>query len=235
MKIERTKRIIEETLGLGAGRASCVFFSGGVDSLLVLYFLKSYKIPVITFSTDWTPGQRKALQTLVADWDLTLYDYPPLARYVVPAGSGLTLVDEYGFGGIPLPVLRDVEEGERCLADLAGKRFENFDFGFDTCFVGALASDEHPAIGETWFEERKPLGPLEFVAPLFDWTKEEVEEEAKRLGIDSRVIEKTGEIELCTRCLRGDAFCPAEQKQIPKIDWNEEEALTRFREKFGFA
>lgn len=229
MKLEKTKQIIENA----KSNATCLFFSGGMDSLLLLYLAKD--LPVVIFASDWTKAQMRGLEKVVLEFGLTLYTYPTRNRYVVPNDEGFSLIDEYGFAGMELPVIRDVVEGETCLADLDKKRFEMFDFGFDTVLVGALKGDKHYLTGVTWFAEEKQQGKIRFVAPLFDWTKEEVEGAIDDIGLRDFIIEDSGEISLCTKCLNGtETFCPAEGRIISPIDFNGKEMERTFRAKFGF-
>lgn len=232
MKLENTKNLISDTL---RDSIPCVFFSGGMDSLLLLYLVKEQSdVPVISFVSDVEKSIWKKFEKLITEWNLTLYTYPVKNRYVVPVSDGLALVDEYGFAGFDLPVIRDISESDRCLADLNKDRFSNFDFGFDTVFTGVLKDDDTAITGKNWFDVSKQQGKITFVQPLFDWTKEEVEEEIKNLGLMDLVVH-TNSISVCTKCLHGkEVFCPAEQRIIAPIDFNGEEMMSAFRHKFGF-
>lgn len=232
MSVDTAKTVINETLRGGA--KACVFFSGGIDSLLVLYLTREFDLPVVTFAADWSRDAMKKLEKIVADWELTLYTFPPRARYALPVGNGLALVDEYRFGGRDLPVIRDISgDSTKCLGDLSPTRFDDFDFGFDTIFVGALESDSHEATGPTWFRRERSMDNLRFIAPLFDWTKAEVRRVVDDLNLSDYVIENTGDIDVCCRCLKSDTFCPAEQKHIPAAVWNKSEVTAFFYGKYG--
>lgn len=224
--MKQAKQIIEST----NKERACVFFSGGIDSLVLLYLLKDYELPVISFTSDWKKEDKKKLEQLIFDWNLTLYTYPIKNRYIVPNEGSLSLIDEYGFAGFDLPVIRDITESDTCLADLSKERFTDFDFGFDTVFTGILKEDEN--FGTNWFDVQKQQGKINFVSPLFDWTKGEIQEFAKEKGLTELVID-SNEISVCTKCLHGkETFCPAEQRVISPVDFDGQKMLGAYREKY---
>lgn len=227
----QTDILIRHALQMNA----CLFLSGGQESLLLLHLLRqTANIPVITFAEDWTKEQLKQLEKIVLDYDLTLYTYPSANRYFLPNGDGFSLVDEYGFGGNLIPVVRDIEDAETgCLADIETRRLDMFDFGFDCVLTGFLKEDNHALIGNP-MGEVKEQGTITFIAPLWNWTKAEISAEIERLNL--HVIEKSGDLRSCAKCLGAEkeVFCHKENKMIPTIEWSPQENLEIFREKFGY-
>lgn len=222
--------IIQQAL---VGSNPCVFLSGGVDSLLTLYFVREQnkEIPAVVFAADWTKEQLKKLENLIFEWDLTAYIYPPSNRYFI---DGLSLVDEYSFAGLTIPVVRDVEKGIKCAFTLNTERNAGFNLGWDTVFTGVLASDAHPAIMTPL--AKQPVwerAGIKFVSPLHGWTKSAVERAVRSLKIDKYVVEATGEIELCTACMHGKrVFCPLVNKEIEPVSFDGKAMLKEFRKKF---
>lgn len=219
-----------------SSKSPVVLLSGGVDSLLLTYLTKQYNWPVLTFMSDWTKSQKNSLKRIAATWGVTIYSFPPVARYCcAPDADTISLVDEYQLGGAVIPVVRDVQEGKTCLADLTPTQFPMFGLEFDTALVGVLESDRHPLTGNRAPIARdQKIGDLRIVAPLFDLSKADVEQWANDLRIMEFVIPETGEIAACTQCLVGDTICPASGEWLKKIDWDGQQMAAAFRDKFGF-
>lgn len=211
-----------------------IFFSGGIDSLVLLHQAKH--LPVITFAQDWTKEQLEKLENLIAEWNLTLYMYPPNKRYFVPNGENLSLIDEYGFENQIIPVIRDLEDGQRCSLELDEQRYESFGLGWNTVLTGILKDDVHPVAGKMVEKAVTEINGITFIAPLFDWSKEDVLRYAKEHDLLKFVVEGTGDLKACSRCLTGKdkVFCPKENREIPVVKWPKEKMLKSFQQKFGF-
>ena len=209
-----------------------VFLSAGVDSLVTLYFVREKQdVPVIVYASDWTKEQIKQLERLIFDWNLTAYIYPPKHRYFM---GDMSLVDEYGFGSLTIPVVRDVGQGTRCAFTLDEKRHDGFNLGWDTVYTGNLKTDRHysgiPALSN---EPECIVNGIKFIAPLYNWTKSAVERTARALQIDKYVIEDSGDINLCSACMKGErVFCPLEQKIIEPVNYDGQAMLKAFQKKY---
>lgn len=205
-----------------------VFLSCGVDSLLTLYFVREQnkEVPVVVFSADWSRAQMKQLERLIFEWDLTAYIYPPNNRYFIGEGERMSLVDEYIFGAVTFPVVRDVEKGTKCAFSLDAQRHEGFNLGWDTVFTGNLSSDTHfsgiPALSR---KSETVAGGIRFIAPLHRWTKSAVIRTARSLQIDKYVIEDSGDIALAD-CFNGECG------RHGKVDYDGKAMLKAFQEKY---
>lgn len=214
---------------------ACVFFSGGIDSLLVLDLVSEInpEIPVVTFAADFDKALWKQFEGLILERGLTLYTYPPSHRYFVPNGEELSLIDEYGYGGITIPVIRDIEDGERCAFDLSAERMPTPDIYWTKVFTGVLKGDSHslskgnPFLGKEVTEHNG----ITFISPLYNWTKAEVIAEANKRGLTP--IEGTGEISACIKCLlHSETYCPKEQQVIKGVKWDADAMLKAFQQKY---
>lgn len=218
---------------LEQAKTPIVLCSFGKDSLLLLAMAREIiqDIPVLWFHRD----RRDAFaEQIIADWNLTVFDYAPADVSIVPNGDGFSLISDYAFGnGAVLPVLEDIELGEQCCGLLDKQRLINFGFGWDLTLCGWRTSDHHPVYGanQPWIpEDGAPWGNTWLMAPIRDMSDAEVYAALDRRGIP-RPPEDSG-INLCTRCLKGATFCPVEKMEIPKFDWQPQASLAAFRQRF---
>lgn len=212
-----------------------VLYSGGLDSVLVLHLMREFAdVPVVIFAEDFTRDQWKQVESMVLNWGLTLYTFPPANRYFVPNKQGLSLVDEYGLG-VTIPVVRDFEHSDSvCGLELSKERCSGFSLGWDTIFTGIRKFDRHYSLGRTPVKNAvDKFGEVTFVSPLYDWTRKEVTDAVKHFGLP--VIGNTGEIEACHSCLKDTdepVFCHIEQAMIPTFQWNRDGMRSAFRDKY---
>lgn len=218
---------------LEQAKTPIVLCSFGKDSLLLLAMAREIiqDIPVLWFHH----GRRDAFaEKIIADWNLTVFDYAPADVSIVPNGDEFSLISDYAFGsGAVLPVLEDIEPGEQCCGLLDKQRLINFGFGWDLSLCGWRTADHHPVYGtnQPWIPEHgAPWGNTWLMAPIRDMSDAEVYTELDRRGIP-RPPEDMGR-SLCTRCLKGATFCPVEKTEIPKFDWQPQASLAAFRQRF---
>jgi 3'-phosphoadenosine 5'-phosphosulfate sulfotransferase (PAPS reductase)/FAD synthetase len=224
----------------------CVFFSGGKDSLIVLDKVHTLKpdIDVFVFKQDMHSEQWKIIETVIRLWDLQVITFPPSHTYFIPNGDEVSRVDEYSLNGFPLPVIRDFTDGPHCAFEIDQRRLPIFPFEHDVVFVGAKSRDKSFIVNQPFKREVTSIGPITFVAPLFNWSDEQVEEAAKNLpyskewyiGGDERF--DTGNVVACTNCLKAtknDVYCLKEKGKIHPYDWDRSGMLKGFQEKFGFS
>ncbi len=237
MKLEETEKIIRSAVS--PPNDPVLLLSGGIDSVVTLFLIRQLKksVPVIIFAADFSQEQQQNIENLIFNWDLTAYIYPPKHRYFVPNGEGLSLVDEYGLEDLTIPVVRDLENGDKCGIRLNEQRNSGFGLGWNTVLTGILAEDAHPVMGKMATSVVSGYGRINFVAPLFEWTKAEVSSFAEKHELTKLIVDGTGEIRACTACLdpaQEKVFCPFEQKEIPIVQWEPNKMLSAFQQKFGF-
>ncbi len=217
-------------------KSPVVFLSGGADSVVVLdEVIKHHpNIEAVTFNQDFTKPQWQIIENLLDKYEVELHTFPPNQSYLIEREGRLAKVDEYGLNDFLFPVVRDLVEGERCLHDLDPRRIENVPFPYDVVFVGTRKEDADPAIRPMAQPVIKQHG-ITFVAPLWEWTKEQVLERARELPISKEFYEQgkeefdTGNLIACSRCYQGQAYCPKEMKVIPKVEWDKDRNLEYFR------
>lgn len=230
---------------LKTAKNPCVLFSGGVDSLLVLYMVRQYKdVDVVTFRQDFTDKQWSVVDRVIREWGLQVWSFPPTRSYVIPNGDTLARVDEYSMGGMTFPVLRDFLHGDRCSLELDKTRLAELPCEFDVIFTGSKRVDHSFATGKNPLREQVlEIGNVKFCQPLFHWTDAEVMAKAKDLNLpfSQEFYElgdesfDSGSIVACSRCLgTGKVYCPVAEKEIDSVDWEPAKMLESFRTKYGF-
>lgn len=204
---ERTRAL------LAAARRPVLLSSFGKDSVLLLEMARRSKLPfdVLWYRDAFEGGEEAETRfgkELAAEWDLSVYSYPSHDRYLVRAGERLTLVSEYDVGGDVIPLLQDIEEGERCALSLARASVAgpsnhgatapttttaptapttaaaSISFPWDVTLTGFRFEDAHEATGPAPFPpDGTRWGATRFFAPLREWTAEEVWEATAALSL----------------------------------------------------
>lgn len=235
--------MIEEYLQFGS--KPCVFFSGGIDSLLVLSMVRKFRpdISVVTFRDSMPKHQWKIIENVVKEWDLQVLSFPPSHAYFIPNKDKISYVTEYSLNGCPLPLIRDIIPGPGCSLEFDRRRLPVMTFDYDVIFIGTRKEDEHSALGKPISQPVTVIGPLTFVAPIFELSKEGVRDGAKDLlfsqefYIEGDETYDTGNLPACSSCLEegeGQVFCPKRGEHIPRIEWDRAAMLSSFQEKFNF-
>ena len=234
-KIEHSRALIQSAVN------PVLLLSGGIDSILTLFLVrKLFDVPVIAAMQDFNKSQRRAIEKLVYEWDLTCYTAPPVNRYFVPNERSVSLIDEYIFGGAVMPVIRDFEYADTaCALELNGARSSGIWLGWQTVLTGLLKTDAHPATGFLAKTALFKSGEVNFISPLFDWTKAEIQAAAADLDLLKYVaVPDTGDVQACVKCLEvgegGKVFCHRENKKIARRIWQRAEMLKEFQNKYGF-
>ena len=220
------------------GKKPVLFWSGGLDSTLLLARLRKqpYPFDIVQIRDFWTKEQLKRADSLIKKWNLQVFSYPAAAVSLIGQGDDLTAVFEYAVGTARIPMLRDVIKGERCIAELQGMTMQMPPMDWNLFLVGSRRDDKHYAMDKVIPSESWQIGGVEFYAPLFEMTRAEVIAELKMRGLDADEVDEQvdgGNLALCSNCLNGvDAFCPKENKVIPPVDWSRERNLENFREAY---
>jgi len=215
---------------------SVLWWSGGLESTLLLALLREQPIDIVQMRDFWTRGQRKKSDQLIIKWGLKVIILPSANKYFVGEGDNLTLIDEYPVGNSTIPMLRDVVDGTQCLADMDTFRAPYAPIRWNLHIVGSRKDDTHYTGGQNVKASRWSVGGEKFYAPLFDWTREQVIEKSIELGLDLDG-EETGDIQACSNCLKDTdkVWCPKLGQEIDTIKWDRADNLAFYRSKYGLA
>lgn len=216
---------------------TALWWSSGLDSTLVLAMMIEAKaqFDIIHIRDFWGKAELKRADALIKKWNLKTFSYPPMSVSFIGNDTELTAVFEYAVTGGAIPMLRDVVDGTRCIAELDGLKMYEPPFVYDTYVVGSRKDDTHWAFenqvvpGERW-----TVGTANFYAPLYKLTREEVIAKSLEYGLDVEKEADENDLSICSKCLNGvEVLCPAEQKMIPPVQWDRRENLARFRESYA--
>jgi 3'-phosphoadenosine 5'-phosphosulfate sulfotransferase (PAPS reductase)/FAD synthetase len=215
----------------------CLWFSGGNDSRLLLEVMLETKKPfgILRFDDGWNREQRKQVDAIILKHNLQVFSYPPIENLLVGNDTELSLASRYAVNGFgqATTIIRDlVDDPKRCAFDLMLETPKQLSAPteFAAHIRGTRKEDRHwiggnePLLkGEDWY-----VGEKYFVAPLWDWTAEDVAEALKIYEIDAGGND-LGDIYACTNCLRseGQVFCPKEDKEIDGVKWDRKANLAR--------
>lgn len=212
------------------GRKPVLLWSGGKDSTLILAMLREQKIPcdIVQIRSFWTKEQLKYSDDLIKKWKLKVFSFPPSHISFIGENDEISAVFELPIGAINIPLLRDVVDGTRCMAELEGQRMHTPPMNWDLWIVGSRKDDTHYALKT--IAPNGQWGDTEIYAPLYDWTREEVVKELQTRGLDNQTAD-TGDIELCHNCIKGTGkvWCPAQQTEIDSVQWDRNANLAQFR------
>ncbi len=218
------------------GKTSCLFLSGGTDSLLLLYALLDIDadFSVMTFDETYSPEQKRVIDELVYAESLRVFSYKPQLAYFVGDGKRLAFIEEYGLlGGKVVPFIRDCVGGEKCSYDVIVETRPRVPIGFDLNIFGTRKTDRHWSFGKAFPGPQLDMQHGEIIAPLWEWTRADVRRGLKSYALSKPLVD-TGNYEFCTRCLEGNGrvFCPKQQQEIDSVDWDARAMLDAFQTKF---
>ena len=226
----------------GIGQRPVLLWSAGLDSTLLLMLLKEANISfdIVQIRDFWTKAQLKKADKLITEWNLKIFSYPPANVSFIGKGSEISTVWEYADKGARIPLIRDVIDGDRCIADLDGMRAYYPPMDWDTYIVGSRQEDAHYAMESPVPAREWMVGESQFIAPLFDKGRDWVKEQLIIRGMDATDAteeEDTGNWAGCSLCLRptstGTVRCPKENREIPVIHWSPELNLKLFQDAYG--
>lgn len=214
-----------------------LLWSAGLDSTLLLAMLieAHASFDIVQFGREfWTKEQKRRADALIMKWDLKVLSYPPVRTSFIGEGKQISVVREYAFMGTTVPMVSDVVEGERCIADLDSYKAYAPPVKWDCVILGSRGDDTHYAFkGKVIPAEKWTGGETDFHAPLFDWTREDVRTALQERGLDASEVPDgvdSGNIHLCTKCLHGtETFCPKENSIIPPVQWDRAANLQAFQ------
>lgn len=170
-------------------KAPAVLWSSGKDSMVLLHLMRRARpdLPVIFFREPFQPRRYSFAQDIIMDWDLKVYEWPPVATAVAFRNDVTSLVHRFQVAPqhcIDLPV-DIVEDGAApppdqttpvCALDILRRPKAGFTAPWDVMFTGAKSSDVDQLAGAVplsvslW---READGPA-FAFPLRTWTDGDV-------------------------------------------------------------
>lgn len=221
---------------LETAKSPVVAWSGGKDSMLLLYLTRMANpdIPIVWFRQNVSKKWRQWCESIIMDWDLTVYSYLASDSYYLPNDQGLTLVDEYSFGGGVMPILQDASGGSECAVKISPERLTAFSYPWAETLMGYKETDRHFVPGKGFFpEDGTPNGTTKLYAPMRTWTDDDVVKANRELGLPQSPSDDT--LHRCTNCLqpgKGEVFCPETGGIIPRFSWDPAKALGAFRARF---
>lgn len=178
-----------------------VFWSGGKDSTVLLHLLKfraGYDLPVVQFREPKFRERYVYSDKLIADWNLTVYDYPPL-RVALADGPDVET------GEIRFDLLKYFQWGEKCMVMSLGteRPKENekflcavdefllrptgtFKFIWESVFIGTKNTDTDLIKGQVCVSShvRYAEGSPVSLYPLRDWTDDDIYNYMEQAGVE---------------------------------------------------
>ena len=220
MKMKHILNQITETLK--AASNPVVLCSFGKDSLLLLALARQVMpgIPILYFRDRVSPFAKQ----VIIQWDLTVFGYAPINRYLVPWGRDITLVDEISLGGSVVPLLRDVvlSEGYCQIERLSPVRTPYFHYNYDVTLWGYRKADErHPSM-PTPFADDLELPTTRMVAPFYGLSDEQIRIASE--SVKMPISNTQDSISMCASCLKA-----------LESNWNKRASLDAFERRFGYA
>lgn len=190
-KIEQARAVIERALA--NCRRPAVMWSSGKDSMALLHLIQfglGMKLPVIHHRDPFFPKRYQFANGIIADWNLTVYDWAPRTAALVKANGHLSIMEYYQIGPVEncaLPVdlyepdddLRPEEYGTGWVCGLHDVLYRpkgGINYPWDLVFHGHKSSDTDPLYGAvplTADAQQTPGAPLT-VFPLREWTDADV-------------------------------------------------------------
>lgn len=218
-------------------RSPVLCWSAGLDSTLLLAMLieDDKRVDVVQLGREfWTKEQKKRADELIKKWDLKVLSYPPIRTSFIGNDDQISLVREYAFIDAVMPMVSDVIEGTRCIADLDSYKAYAPPATWDLVLVGSRSDDRHYAFPKQVIPSEKwTLGQTTFYAPFYDKTREWVKNELQSRGLPCEEVSDeadSGNISLCTKCLNGvEVLCPKENSIIPPVQWDRSQNLAAFQ------
>lgn len=181
---------------------------------------------ILRMDHGWTREQKRKVDAIIIKHNLQAFRYRPTLQMLISEGEQISFVAGYPVdrSGRMALLVSDLVEGPACAFDLktsepAPQRHAPAEF--DVHIWGSRFDDTHWSTPSVLPQAGWTIGDKEFVAPLADWTRAEVLSELAVRGIspDEAIV---GDFECCSRCLigTGSVFCPKEQKDIKRKNWD---------------
>lgn len=237
--LEQARQIIRDVLA--EAKHPCVMWSAGKDSQLLLTLVHEVNptVPAIWFQ----PEDKRFAKQMILEQNMEVWSWEPADVYVLPNEGGLSLVREQSFGEHRFPVVMDIEEGTKCIGDFFPERTLQLYPHWDAIFLGYKESDYHWVLGGSGFcpADGWLLGRSKVYAPLRQMQDSEVWQAIKELNVPynkeryDNGAPDDSTLFSCSRCLQegeGEVFCLKEQKMISRIEWQPNDRVKEFRQRF---
>ena len=187
-KIDQAKEII--SMIAQQYKRPVIYCSFGKDSICVVHLCQSmgYNWPVLFHREPEFPNKFRYQNQIIADWNVTAYDYPPAKTsvYYRPGGKYFEVATHFEIGGgatfILLGVLYEppefIEGQYLCALDLYKQpTCSGYQYKWDVGLRGDKDIDAHPHTGKPFkmrFGVQLNIGCVDFSFPLQSWTDRDV-------------------------------------------------------------
>lgn len=244
-KYNHTKLVIEITLA--NSKKPVALCSFGKDSIVMLDLIRKVKpdINVIFFREPYFQQKFVYAQKIMADWNLTVYDYPPSYFNYILLDDYFEIFNYYYVNFYEYLILYtgcckyDSEKPFLCALDLLNRpTVPSYTFNWDCVFFGQKEIDPvHITDKKVVLKEICSMGNGLAVLPLKDWTDDNIWDYIKvnNLPYDKDRYENKNDIinpdkyPTCYECLdykNGKIVdCPKQQKEITNIGKPKEQHL----------
>lgn len=162
-----------------------VMCSFGKDSMAVLHLMRTINpdLPIIFHREPFQPHKYAYANRIIAEWDLTVYDFPPERTEVQEGGGEFEVMNYYPLGGgknCALPTgFRMPLTGEKVvcgLREVYGKPTGTFNYPWNVVFHGHKNCDVDPVMGAVplYADYALNVDCATAVFPLRTWTDADV-------------------------------------------------------------
>lgn len=183
---ETIKQIID------SAQAPALLCSWGRDSSLLFYYVRQVKLDIaVYFFGDTLP---ELAAQMVVEEGLTVCSFAPLHSFL----SQDSLIDEYSFNGISVPMLSPLVTSDGCRHSHLKTPTVDFHFPHDVVLWGYRRADAHPLLPGMKFDREIKLAHTKFIAPLYDLTTDQVLNTLDALDL-SYVTDSP--VEICENCM----------------------------------
>lgn len=249
MSIDQLTALTRKTIAsaLAEFRRPAVLWSSGKDSMVLLHLLRAHGTwPVIFFREPFAPARYGFAQDIIRQWDLSVYEWPPLTSALCERNGHLSIIHRFQVGAaqtVDLPV--DLVEPDDAAApfacglhDVLMRPKGGFACPWDLMFLGAKSSDSDALLGHMPLSADlvRNVGAPTFAFPLRQWTDADIwaytEANAVPYQADryepwrayAERADKTGNPDYvpgCTRCLQASqpaqVFCPKLKQWVNNV------------------
>lgn len=226
-----------------------VYSSFGKDSMVMLDLIAhaGFKLPIIFHREPFMPKKYEFANSVIADCEYAVYDYPPIATSLVKKDDNFEIVSYQQTGtkviymptGIKAPI---AGEPFLCgLEDIYNKPKGSFGYPWDMGLIGHKSCDVDPILGALPLNTRLQInrGSSDFAFPLADFTDSDVWNYTIRYNLPinekrynradnwrefSDITYNPDYFPACIACMDSDApamvYCPKAKREIANVSAN---------------